>query len=572
MSRPRPAGVAAALAVVVASALVVLLGADPAGAHANLSRTSPGDGQVLASGPDEIELRFTESVGASDDAITLLDADGETVLGRGAEHPEGDVVVLALGGLDQPLADGGYVVSWRVVSADAHPIRGAFVFHVGDRSSTTVEAAGGAVAAGSDVVGAAYGTVRALVFVSLLVSVGGAAFCALAWPAGSRDPRTRRILGAAVAVAAMATATGFLLQAAYQRGEGLAGALDPAGLAEVAGSRFGVVWLARLALLAAAAVWLRRDPSPGMLVAGGLIGAGLLVTPGAAGHASTGRLAGVALPLDAVHLGAASLWLGGLVVLCTCVLGRADGTDQRAVATRFSRMALVSVVVLAGTGAFQSWRQVAELDQLAGTSFGRLLSVKLGLFAGLVALGALSRSRVARWRRHPALALSRGPGAMASDVDGGGRGDLRRLRRSVAAEVAVAAALLGVTAQLVNAPPARSQGPRPTSVGERAEVTVELDDIVAEVVLDPSRTGRNRLEVVTRDADGQLRHVAELTATLRLPERDIGPFDVDLVGAGHARFAARDVDIPFAGDWELELVAAIDDFDQAEGTTTITVG
>ncbi len=557
-------------------AAVVLAGADPAGAHAELSATTPADGQVLSSPPEEIELRFTESVGSSDDAVQLFDADGDLVLDAGAEHPDGDVVVLALDGVVDDLADGGYVVSWRVVSADAHPIQGAFVFHVGERTATTVEAAAVAGSGGSDVVGVTYGVVRAVVFAALLVLVGGAAFCAVLWPAGFGDRRARRILDTAVVTAAAATAAGLLLQGPYQQGRGLGAALDPSVVADVAASRFGLVWLGRLALLAAAAALLRRAPRRGALGPGLVVGAGLLASPGAAGHGSTGHLAGIALPVDVVHLGAASLWLGGLVLLATCVLARsevADGTDRAAVASSFSPLALWCVVALGATGGFQAWRQVAELDQLTGTTFGRLLLVKLGLFAGLLALAGMSRAWVLRHRRHQGgPVLSTGPGAMATEKGAPeSRVEPARLRRSVGAEALVAVALLGVTAQLVNAPPPRSASAAASPAGP-VEAIVELDDLVAEVTVGPSRAGTNELEIVTRDRAGTLAHVQELAATLHLPERDIGPFDVAMEATRHARFEATAVEIPFPGDWELRIVVTVDDFDRAEGTTTIIVG
>lgn len=121
--------------VVVAAVTAIVLAASgrAASAHADLLTSDPAPDSVLSTPPAEIVLTFTEPVDPTQDAIRVVTADGTPVeLGPVAQDLGSDSVTAALPG---ELADGSYVVAWSVVSADSHPIRGAFVFSVGAPSS-----------------------------------------------------------------------------------------------------------------------------------------------------------------------------------------------------------------------------------------------------------------------------------------------------------------------------------------------------------------------------------------------------------------------------------------------------
>uniref|UniRef100_UPI00117F3C31 copper resistance CopC family protein n=2 Tax=Streptomyces TaxID=1883 RepID=UPI00117F3C31 len=126
----RPAFLAALLT------LLVLLGsAPPAAAHAALSGTDPRDGTVLKTAPRQLTLSFTESVGLLDGSVRLFGPDNRRVRLDEARHaPDGDDTVRVT--LPDGLRSGTYTVAWRVVSADSHPVSGAFTFSIGERSRT----------------------------------------------------------------------------------------------------------------------------------------------------------------------------------------------------------------------------------------------------------------------------------------------------------------------------------------------------------------------------------------------------------------------------------------------------
>lgn len=142
-----------------------------------------------------------------------------------------------------------------------------------------------------------------------------------------------------------------------------------------------------------------------------MVAVGLAATWAMSEHASTGLQAGIAMPVDVLHLLAVAAWLGGLTALLVA-LYRGPAVERAAV-RRFSRVAFGSVVVLALTGLYQSWRQVGSWSALTGTSYGQLLLVKVGLVALLVAVAGLSR----RWTGRLGEA-SGDSGALGSEGEG----------------------------------------------------------------------------------------------------------------------------------------------------------
>jgi putative copper export protein len=121
----------------------------------------------------------------------------------------------------------------------------------------------------------------------------------------------------------------------------------------------------------------------------------LLPVPAVAGHALDPGRSWIEVPLDLLHVVAAALWIGGLFALAL-VAPRDGGSPAllAAAARRFSKLAVGSIVVLALTGAGRALAELSAVSQLWTTGYGRAILVKTGLFALLVGLGSVSRSRV----------------------------------------------------------------------------------------------------------------------------------------------------------------------------------
>lgn len=562
----------AGVAVTAAALVALVAGAGPAAAHASLESTSPGAGQVLAAPPGQVELTFSEPVEVSLGAVRVYDSNAERVEEGEVRHDGGDSVVQPLG----DLANGSYVVTWRVVSADGHPIHGAFTFQVGDVATGDTDALARRLLAadgGSEAVGVVFAVVRFLVFASLVLLVGAAAFCLLAWPEGLGLPGVRRLLWWAWGVAVGATVVSVGAQGAYVGALALRDVVDLDVVSSVFDTRYGRVALGRVVLLVVAGVALvaaarQRAPDEGTdgrgkdgvepsvvaRVALGVLGVALLLSLGLSGHAATGDLVPVALVADLVHVGAVGLWLGGLLVVLAVALPRAQPDELRRVVPRFSSIAFAAVVALVVTGVFQSWRQVGGLDALTQTTYGHLLLAKLALFAVMVGFGYLGRRWVQRGYRGESVDV----GADDAEVVAG-------YRRSIRVETALGIAILAVTALLVNAQPARSALSQPYS----AELVA--DDLLIDVTIDPAKAGPTDIHVYTLTATGAVAQVEELALELSLPERDLGPLEVPLERAGPGHFSAYDVEVPLPGDWTIEVRALVDDFTEATARDTVRI-
>ncbi|MFE0732194.1 copper resistance CopC/CopD family protein [Streptomyces antibioticus] len=389
--------------------VLLLLGGGPASAHAALSGTDPADGSVVKTSPRAITLTFTESVGLLDDSFRVLDPDNQRVRTGKAEHAEGraDTVSVAL---PEKLDTGTFTVAWRVVSEDSHPVSGAFTFSVGEPSATRAVLPSGAD--GNPVTDGLYNIGRDLAYIGAALLIGAAAFVALCRPP-DRRPLRALLLGGGWALAG-STVFLFFLRGPYEAGTGPASMFDPSGLTRTLSGRPGLALVARLVLLAAAAVLLlrqsrRETPSRAGLATGAVLAVGLALTWAGAEHASAGIQVPAAMTSSVLHLLAMAVWMGGLPALLL-LLHRASVPST--VVIRFSRLAGASVAVLVATGVYQSWRGLGSWSALTDTTYGRLLLAKLAAVAVLLAAGALSRRTV---RRGTAVPATTAPAAEARE-------------------------------------------------------------------------------------------------------------------------------------------------------------
>jgi copper transport protein len=323
-------------------------------------------------------------------------------------------------------------------------------------------------------VGALMAVDRLAVATGLLVLLGGAGFLAVARLPTPAWPLTRRVEGRAWWLLRVAwwatlvgTLAGLLLHGPFTAGLPLSRALDATLLAQTLGTRFGGIWAVRVLLLlllvAFLRVWVQGVAAwsrTSAWVAVGVLAAALAVTPALSGHAAAGPDA-VGAVVGVVHFSAAAVWFGGLVLLGTCVLPRAEVGGLRAV-PRFSSAAFTAMVVIVVTGMVQSWRQLGSLQALGETAYGRLLLAKVAVFLLLLAVAARSRVLVRRKLMGRVLVGAATPprparGGMrpglseATDAEA-----VRLLRRLVLAEVIIAVVVLAVTALLGIATPPRA--------------------------------------------------------------------------------------------------------------------
>ncbi|WP_236705334.1 MULTISPECIES: copper resistance CopC/CopD family protein [Frankia] len=553
-----------AVLAMVTTSIGLGLGVAPASAHALMTGTSPADGAALAAAPTRVVISYSESVRVSRDSIRVLDSAGARV-DDGQAH-SGQKASQAMVALRPDLPRGTYVASWRVISADSHPISGAFAFGVGGPPEAGAASAE-ADTSGSRTVGFLFGVARFAGYAGIGVLLGACFFLLMLWPQGLRLSGASQLVAGAWGLSALAGLGQLLLQGPYTAGLGMSGLGRWSVLSATLEERFGHLLLIRLLALCLAVPLLRRMFRIGSLDVWRtceLAGLGLVVavTLAAIGHGSAGDLVWLATASLTVHVLGMSVWIGGLVVIALFLVRRAAAVELAEVLPRWSRVAAVAVAVIVISGLFQSWREIGTLRAVIDTGYGRLLLYKVWFVLGMIALGALAQ----RWvRRHYAddhVDVRSGP-------DGTGTapsvGALTGLRRGVASELVVGAVVLGLTATLVNMVPARtSYAPPFTGTAFAGPMTVK-------VRVAPTRIGAESLDVYTWAPSGKPQKLVQASAALSLPTADLGPFEVplDLAAPGHAR--SDRVQAPLAGKWQLRLTLRINDFDQYVTTLFYTV-
>jgi copper transport protein len=387
-----------------AGLFLLLSGAAPAAAHAELVATVPAAGAVLDRAPRTVAVQFSESVGAVADGLRVLGPDGARVdTGNAAEAPgrPGTLVVPLRSGL----GDGAYVVSWRAVPTDSHPVHGAFGFTVGPVDGTTPAAAPprDADRDSDPLLGGVVSVAHGVGYAGLALLTGAIGILLLL-PDGPGRTGVRRLAVNGGLILVAAGCTGLLAQGPYAAGAGPGALLDPALLRPTLTDRPGLTTGARIVLVALLLVAVHRNqprpaasrqaaPGPSLLVAA-VLGA-LAATFAASGHAATGRWVPLALTVDVLHLLAMGLWLGGLAVLVG-LYARRDRPDVLArVTRRFSTVAGWCVTVLVVTGVVQAYRRLGSPATIFTTDYGRLLTAKVLVIALLL----LTARRARRWTR-----------------------------------------------------------------------------------------------------------------------------------------------------------------------------
>jgi copper transport protein len=396
----------ALVAAVVAAAL-----AAPASAwaHAALLRTTPSASVVLNGPPKRIAMTYSEAVEPRFAVVTVYDAAGRGVAdgppGRSPTNP--DTLVTRL----KPIGEGWYLVYWRVISADGHPVRGAFTFAVGPNPGPAPQfpiPSLSETAATPQLLVA-----RWIVFLSAMSAIGLFVLRVL-----TARPLVRVLRGTSLralnvafwislGVALVATPIYALLATAQFAARSVVdlNALVPL-LHSSAFSRGYLdleLTLALFALAAGLCMWVDRPERPHRSVAellaltGALLAAAAcLVAPGAVGHAAQTAPRGLSLAFDWLHLAAGSIWVGGLVGLL--VLWRSTAELLRVAALsfvvpRFSNVAFASVVLLIGSGIGSSLQHLPTLASLWQTSYGKTLIAKIVLLGGAMLLAAVNLSR-----------------------------------------------------------------------------------------------------------------------------------------------------------------------------------
>ncbi len=546
------ARVLALVVAVLAVGLLTVAAAAPASAHATLVGTDPAEGEVLPTAPDVVTFTFDEAITLPDGAVQVFDAAGEPV-----ESDSGARDEVITTDLPDVLDDGTYVVVWRAVSADGHPLAGSSTFSVGAPSATVV--APKVERPDPRDVRAVLSVVHAIAYVSLLLAAGLVLF--LTWTA--RDVRiptaTRRRLTAVVwwsFGALMLTAVaGLPLEGAYQLGLGLDQLGEKATVdMAVVGDHLLILFIQ----LAGFAIALSNLDRASYAVPAVALAA---ASPAVVGHSRAEEPVWLMITTDVLHLAAGAAWFGGLVGLAL-VLRALSGRERDAalVLSRFSALAAGLLGLLVVTGSLMGWQILGGWAPLFETTYGRLLLLKVAVAAVVAGVAGWNR-----WRLLPATT-----GAVGHDHR---QGAALRVRTAVRAEAVLLVVLLGVTGFLTN------QSPRAEAAGGRAPVAsrVEVGVLAADegtkvlATMTPRTRGPNTITVQVQDQAGEpVDGFAAPTGSVASADESVDLGQQPVVPTAAGTYVVETV-VPAPGSWVVQVSLRTSEFDNPVTTVTFEV-
>ena len=390
-TRPRRATLRTLGACIVAASLVRF--AASANAHAVLLDQFPLQASVLSAAPSEIRLHFNEPV--TPISVRVLGGNGQPIVA-------GDVVSMVDTTLHvrfpKNAQPGTYVVSYRILSEDSHPVSDSFVFSIGQPSD--IAGANTTVAFADEKAWKNLADIaRAIFYATLLLASGGALFVA---QFAARIPglveRNRFLVLLAAFFAGISAVTGVIINGALLRASSMQDFVElNVWRAGWQGSLRDTVVTTLLGLgLIGLAVTMPLQRSRSIaLVAGAMVAVGGLAL---SGHAATAAPRWLMGPAVGVHALCAAYWIGALWPLRRHL---ASATPQQAApaVSQFSKVAMATVSLLFVAGLAIAWVQVGRPRALVSTAYGQWLLVKAGLFALLLFVATINK-----WRYTPRLA------------------------------------------------------------------------------------------------------------------------------------------------------------------------
>ena len=443
------------------AALAALVAPAAASAHATLTKTSPSASATLTKPPTQVSLTYSEPIEPRFAIVSVTDAAGKQVTAGPPKRVPGDPKALVT--RLRTISTGWYLVYWRVVSADGHPVRGAFTFAVGPDAGPAPQFPIPSLTETATTTRLL--VTRWIVFLSLMSAVGLFVLRALI-----ARPLVRALRGSSLRALGIALGTSFAVAlvaipvyAVFATAQfALRSAFDLGAIVPLLrDSAFGRAYVdlelivALFALAAGVAVLVdrpereRRSLAELLSVTGALLAAAACVTiPGIAGHGGQTSPRGLSIPFDALHVAAGSVWIGGLVGLL--VLWRTTGESSRVAALsfvvpRFSRIAFASVMLLIGSGVVRSLQYLPTLSSLWQTSYGKTLLVKIALLLVAMMLAAVNLARTKPRLEAAATQPTRAAGAAVL------------LRRLVSGEVVLVVAAIFAAGVLSSiAPPSKA--------------------------------------------------------------------------------------------------------------------
>lgn len=548
------------LAFVVA-VLTSLLSVQAASAHAQLLDTDPAEGAVLDEAPAHATLRFNEAVQLLPTSIELFSASGSPIA-LTARVSGTDVFIT----MPTELTDGRYALSYRVVSADGHPVSGAVSFSIGDADGP------GAVpliaTETPDTTTLTVNVLTALQYIGVLI-FGGLVFfqCVILRTSDRAPPRIRTVRWLFGVVAAVASAALIPVLALNVTGS------DLTHIRHIDAWRAGVLWppvisAVAIALGVVVSGWAGRRPtesqphSTSRLVVQVSLATIAVCAPVLVGHTQLIEPRVAMIGADVGHLIAGSFWLGGIIGLGFVIAAArrsadADPSHHVRIVQTFSRYALWSVVVLTASGLTMAIMILDTISALWTTTYGLLLIAKLVTLTPIIVMAAYNRFRLL-------------PLVEKQDTPQSG---VRALRRALRVEAGLLIIVLAITGFLTNQSPDGTAGHgsvNSVQADPDVKIQAQLQGLLVSGSLTPGEAGENTFTFTLRYENAPVAPEDVIVRTI-LPSRDLGPFEVTPILDPRTGEYTATLSLPFADEWRVQVMARIDAFTQPIVTLPVTI-
>lgn len=555
-------------------------------AHAILIRSDPPVNARLQIPPRSVTGFFSEPLDTRLSSLEVVDGTGERVdAGETIFGPDPAQMSVEI---RKDLPPGFYTVIWETLSTiDGHLLKGSYPFTVlnADGSEPRGPRFGGPAGFSGGEPGfdnvpvkwlgllGAFGLAGGLAFV-LWVVLPASGELSTPWKLRVREASRRHLLLVAVtSIAALVAASGGELAIQVRQLGGLE------YLDEALGTFWGERWIQRQAVLLTTAIALflserlRRhsrerlsEAALWLTLAGAL---GYMVLVAMVSHAGSVPGSFWAVATDFVHLVAAAVWIGMLTQLALFLVWTRNipreerPLTQAAHLQRFSTIAAASVLLLLATGLGNALVHISAPESLLETSYGRALSVKLGILLLLLTVAGANAFYL-----RPRLA----------EDETGSDSLRRRLSAMVRVEIGLAVAVLLVAAVLIQYPTSRQERAAEANVQRSTEAVVGYEetqpagDLLVNLSISPNQVGTNSFRVfLFPQAGAAVGEVLRVRLRFSLPGAELGPSEIIAERLDRNAFAAVGAFFTVPGNWNLSVDVRRREVDDVSATFPVPV-
>ncbi|GAB6992195.1 copper resistance CopC/CopD family protein [Paenibacillus pini] len=533
-------------------------------AHASLIQSTPAENAVLNEPPTKISLKFNESIQPAFHSIKVKNSSGEQInQGESYTVPGKDSELEVK--LEPNLPQGIYTIQWKAVSGDGHPIEGTFAFQLGTQAGNGGSAETTPTSnTTNDMPGVDLIIIRWLLYMSLAMVAGILCFYLYMLPSSTeKEPllqlpsRSRFLLWSAYGGVVLSLLLSLPQQITIDAGVRWTEVWNAELFSKMLRvTSFGHIWLVQIILmlllgtmLYAAANMTRKKDVKLVFTLALALSLGMLFCKALIGHPAVTEPKAISIPMDFIHLAAASIWIGALLSIAALLPGEASlPTEPNArkqvyfkVIQRFSYWgtALVSFILISGI--YGSLKYIPTWYSLTHTSYGVVLLLKGLLLLIMIGFAAFNMLRG-----------KRGTGTLGA---------------SIWIELSAGVITLVLAAVLTNLPPAATS-PGPINM----EHTLSNKSVIS-LHISPNQTGDNMFEIQVKDSAGNsVKDIEQIKLTLSSLDMDMGNYDITIPGSSSATsYQAKDL-ISMAGRWNVSVHVLTSSLEALDTNFIITVG